>query len=167
MAPVSQGRFTTAREYDLRFRLERGPARMARAYSLDLRKRVVAAVASGQTCRAVAERFGVSVASVVKWVAAVPGDRQCGGQADGRLAALRARGRAPLAADAGERSARSHIAGPDRRACRAGGSRSAIMRSGTSCCEKALRSKKACAPASRIGRTSPAGAPNGSVPRPA
>jgi len=40
---------------------------MARAYSLDLRKRVVAAVASGQTCRAVAERFGVSVASVVKW----------------------------------------------------------------------------------------------------
>ena len=40
---------------------------MARAYSLDLPKRVVAAVASGQTCRAVAERFGVSVASVVKW----------------------------------------------------------------------------------------------------
>ena len=40
---------------------------MARAYSLDLRKRVVAAVASGQACRAVAERFGVSVASVVKW----------------------------------------------------------------------------------------------------
>ena len=40
---------------------------MARAYSLDLRKRVVVAVAAGQTCRAVAERFGVSVASVVKW----------------------------------------------------------------------------------------------------
>ena len=40
---------------------------MARAYSLDLRERVVAAVASGQTCRAVAVRFGVSVASVVKW----------------------------------------------------------------------------------------------------
>jgi transposase len=40
---------------------------MARAYSLDLRKRVVAAVASGQTCWTVAERFGVSVASVVKW----------------------------------------------------------------------------------------------------
>jgi hypothetical protein len=35
--------------------------------SLDLRKRVVAAVATGQTCRAVAERFGVTVASVVKW----------------------------------------------------------------------------------------------------
>jgi len=40
---------------------------MARAYSLDLRERVVAAVASGQSCRAVADRFGVSVASVVKW----------------------------------------------------------------------------------------------------
>ncbi len=40
---------------------------MARAYSLDLRERVVEAVAAGQTCRAVASRFKVSVASVVKW----------------------------------------------------------------------------------------------------
>jgi transposase len=41
---------------------------MARAYSLDLRERVVAAVMGGQSCRSAAERFGVSVASVVKWV---------------------------------------------------------------------------------------------------
>src|SRR6266481_6216633 len=40
---------------------------MARAYSLDLRERVVAAVAEGESCRAVAARFKVSVASVVKW----------------------------------------------------------------------------------------------------
>lgn len=40
---------------------------MARAYSLDLRERVVAAVANGAACRAVAETFGVSPASVVKW----------------------------------------------------------------------------------------------------
>jgi len=40
---------------------------MARAYSLDLRERVATAVASGQRCRAVAELFDVSVASVVKW----------------------------------------------------------------------------------------------------
>ena len=40
---------------------------MARAYSLDLRERVVASVASGQPCRSVAELFDVSVASVVKW----------------------------------------------------------------------------------------------------
>lgn len=40
---------------------------MARPYSLDLRERVVAAVAGGQSCRTVAARFGVSVASVVKW----------------------------------------------------------------------------------------------------
>lgn len=40
---------------------------MVRPYSLDLRERVVAAVESGQTCRAVAEQFDVSVASVVKW----------------------------------------------------------------------------------------------------
>ena len=43
------------------------PAWMARAYSLDLRERVVAAVASGQSCRLVAKTFMVSVASVVKW----------------------------------------------------------------------------------------------------
>lgn len=40
---------------------------MVRPYSLDLRERVVAAVERGQSCRAVAETFGVSVASVVKW----------------------------------------------------------------------------------------------------
>jgi transposase len=40
---------------------------MVRPYSLDLRERVVGAVGSGQSCRAVAETFGVSVASVVKW----------------------------------------------------------------------------------------------------
>ena len=40
---------------------------MARPYSLDLRERVVAAVQSGQSCRGVAARFGVGVASVVKW----------------------------------------------------------------------------------------------------
>jgi len=40
---------------------------MARPYSQDLRDRVVAAVASGCTCRVVAALFGISVASVVKW----------------------------------------------------------------------------------------------------
>ena len=39
---------------------------MARAYSLDLRERVVAAAASGQSCRSVAKTM-LSVASVVKW----------------------------------------------------------------------------------------------------
>ena len=40
---------------------------MARPYSLDLRERVVAAVAGGQSCREVATTYKVSVASVVKW----------------------------------------------------------------------------------------------------
>ena len=34
---------------------------MARPYSFDLRKRVVASVAGGKSCRAVAELFDVSV----------------------------------------------------------------------------------------------------------
>jgi transposase len=40
---------------------------MARPYSLDLRERVVAAVAAGESCRKVAATFKVSVASVVRW----------------------------------------------------------------------------------------------------
>lgn len=40
---------------------------MGRAYSLDLRERVVGRVMAGDSCRTVAKRFGVSVASVVKW----------------------------------------------------------------------------------------------------
>lgn len=40
---------------------------MARPYSLDLRERVVAAVAAGESCRRVAVIYRVSVASVVKW----------------------------------------------------------------------------------------------------
>src|SRR5581483_3708587 len=44
-----------------------GQPGMSRPYSLDLRDRVVTAVIEGGRCRAVAKRFGVSVASVVKW----------------------------------------------------------------------------------------------------
>ena len=40
---------------------------MVRPLSNDLRERVVAAAASGDSCRSVAERFGVAVSSVVKW----------------------------------------------------------------------------------------------------
>jgi transposase len=47
--------------------LEWRPAWMGRAYSLDLRKRVVAAGVRGKSRRAAAALFDVSVASVVKW----------------------------------------------------------------------------------------------------
>jgi len=40
---------------------------MTRPLSNDLRERVVAATAAGESCRAVAQRFGVAVSSVVKW----------------------------------------------------------------------------------------------------
>ena len=62
---------------------------MVRPYSLDLRERVVAAVAAGESCRAVAERFAVSVSSVVKWA-----QRQ---RATGSAAALPMGGRRPFA----------------------------------------------------------------------
>ena len=40
---------------------------MTRAYSNDLRKRVVDAFGGGESCRVVAQRFCVAVSSVVKW----------------------------------------------------------------------------------------------------
>ena len=40
---------------------------MTRPLSNDLRERVVAAATAGESCRSVAERFGVAVSSVVKW----------------------------------------------------------------------------------------------------
>jgi transposase len=40
---------------------------MTRPLSNDLRQRVVAAALGGESCRAVASRFGVAVSSVVKW----------------------------------------------------------------------------------------------------
>ena len=42
---------------------------MTRPYSMDLRERVVAAVAAGQSCRAVARLFDLGPATVVRWVA--------------------------------------------------------------------------------------------------
>lgn len=40
---------------------------MARAYSVDLRERVVSAVLEGGSVRSVAARFGVSASAAVKW----------------------------------------------------------------------------------------------------
>ena len=42
---------------------------MAKALSVDLRRRVVNAVEAGASCRAAAARFGVGVSSAIRWVA--------------------------------------------------------------------------------------------------
>src|SRR5215470_9966695 len=42
---------------------------MAKALSIDLRDRLIAAVANGMSRRQAAERFGVSAASAVRWCA--------------------------------------------------------------------------------------------------
>lgn len=55
---------------------------MSRAYSIDLRERVVAAMAAGASARAAASRFGVSVASAVRWSQL---QRRTGGVAPGKL----------------------------------------------------------------------------------
>jgi len=55
---------------------------MSRAYSLDLRERVVAAMGSGSSARAAAARFGVSAATAVRWSQR---KRKTGGVAPGKL----------------------------------------------------------------------------------
>lgn len=55
---------------------------MSKALSVDLRERVVAAVAEGASCRAAAARFGVSASSAIRWCARL---RSTGTVAPGRL----------------------------------------------------------------------------------
>lgn len=40
---------------------------MAKPYSADLRTRVAAAIAEGETCRSIAARFEIAPSTVVKW----------------------------------------------------------------------------------------------------
>lgn len=40
---------------------------MAKALSVDLRRRVIAAIDGGLSCRQAADRFGVSAASAIRW----------------------------------------------------------------------------------------------------
>lgn len=61
---------------------------MPRPYSLDLRLRVVAAVDAGESCRQVADRFDVSVSSVVKWAQRA---RATGSPASGQMGGHRKR----------------------------------------------------------------------------
>ena len=66
---------------------------MTRALSVDLRERVVAAVAEGVSCRQAAARFGVSASSAIRWNALTrtKGDatpkRQGGDRRSGRIEA--------------------------------------------------------------------------------
>ena len=48
---------------------------MARPLSEDRRGRVIAAVEAGSTRRAAAERFGIGVATAIRWVRVVPNHR--------------------------------------------------------------------------------------------
>jgi transposase len=41
---------------------------MGRAYSIDLRERVVAAVEKGLSCHQAAEQFGIGVSTAIRWV---------------------------------------------------------------------------------------------------
>ena len=61
---------------------------MTRPYSNDLRERVVEAVKAGESCRVVADRFGVAVSSVVKWHQRY---RATGGVAPGKMGGHRKR----------------------------------------------------------------------------
>lgn len=50
---------------------------MARAYSEDLRRRVLGAAADGVSARAAAARFGVAIATAVRWTARARDGEHC------------------------------------------------------------------------------------------
>lgn len=68
---------------------------MAKPYSADLRNRVAEAIAEGETCRSIAERFSIAASTVVKWSKRVretgsPAPAKFGGHKTCRLAPHRA-----------------------------------------------------------------------------
>jgi transposase len=63
---------------------------MSKALSVDLRERVVGAVAAGASCRRAAARFGVSASSAIRWCARI---RETGSVAPGALGGDRRSGR--------------------------------------------------------------------------
>ncbi len=63
---------------------------MAAPYSLDLRERVVAAVAAGMSRKQAAAHYQVSHSSAIRWTRRLGRDRQSGGVADGRQKAVHA-----------------------------------------------------------------------------
>src|SRR6185312_4756846 len=75
-------------DHDSRCGLGGRPARMGRPYSLDLRDRVARFVVCGGTCREAAERFGVGVATAVRWSQRL--------RSEGSAAARRMGGHRPL-----------------------------------------------------------------------
>lgn len=66
---------------------------MAKALSLDIRSRVVEAIAEGSSCRAAAARFGVSASSAIRWWSrlgrqgSVAAQKQGGDRKSGRVEA--------------------------------------------------------------------------------
>ena len=67
---------------------------MAKALSVDLRRRVIAAIDGGLSCRQAADRFGVSAASAIRWrsrhkeIGDIAPQRQGGDRKSQRIEAL-------------------------------------------------------------------------------
>ena len=59
---------------------------MAKPYSNDLRQRVAAAIAAGDSCRAIAEQYEIAPSTVVKWSKRV---RETGSAAPGKFGGYR------------------------------------------------------------------------------
>ena len=81
---------------------------MARAYSQDLRERVLSATAAGTSARQAAERFGVGVSTAIVWVRRGAAERRADGAAAGTAPAVQARRPRRIPARAGGFHLRHH-----------------------------------------------------------
>ena len=135
---------------------------MTKPYSMDLRERAVAAVAAGQSCRAVGKRFSVGASTVIHWVQRQNRTASCAAKPMGgkRRAVLLPEREWLLARIAAVpeitiRSLRAELAARGTKV-----SYDAVWRL---LCTERLTLKKACAPPSKIGPTSPASGNAGNV----
>jgi transposase len=83
---------------------------MTKSYSLDLRRRVARCVEAGHSCHEAARHFEVSVAFVVRLMAAYRATGSLGRQTRGRVALLQARPTSRVPAPACCREGRHHHA---------------------------------------------------------
>ncbi len=63
---------------------------MPRALSLDLRERIIAAIAAGSSCRQAAERFEVGAATAIRWQARFRSEGEVAAKRTGGALATRA-----------------------------------------------------------------------------
>lgn len=133
---------------------------MGKPYSLDLRKRVVAAIEGGMSRNRAAKQFGVAISTAIGWMHGRR-DRQYRAWPDGRSQAEGGLGRSRSLAVAADQGRRFHPTRSRCRACRTWPEGRLPLGVGVRACREAQLQKKAWRLANAIDPRSRGGEPSG------